>query len=172
MTGYPKWFMYSLIAALIGLLATGVLLTPTSLDLRLEWDVPWRLAADSRQFTVAAHSVTAFAVIFAIGALWPVHMRAGWRTKRNHITGVGLGVLMGGLFISSIGVLYAGSEIGSLLSVAGHLVLGYLLLPFALKHMLKGIRLRKSKRSRVVPPKRVSTSRPEYQLQKSPSVAS
>ena len=55
MNSYPNWFREFVIAATALLVLTGLLLLPTLLDLKLEWEVPWRLpggARGHRQFRV------------------------------------------------------------------------------------------------------------------------
>jgi heme A synthase len=124
MTGYPKWFSESLLAMLALLLATGLLLVPTVLELRLEWDFVWRLTGDQR-ITVAALHVAASFVVFAFsGALWAVHIRRGWKMRLNRASGITLVSLILSLLLSGVGIYYLGGEISSAVASLSHTALG------------------------------------------------
>jgi heme A synthase len=122
--GYPKWFYKALMVMLITLLVSGVLLIPTMLDLRLEWDMPWRLSADMRIYTAALHTLFAFMVFMAIGALWSIHMRQGWRKKSNKKSGLALMCLMSLLLLSAVAIFYLSDELALTLASLIHAVLG------------------------------------------------
>ncbi|MDE2298459.1 MAG: hypothetical protein KGK18_09855 [Burkholderiales bacterium] len=48
MKGYPRGFLATRWAVRMALLATGLLLAPTTLELRLGWHLPWRLGGGVR----------------------------------------------------------------------------------------------------------------------------
>jgi heme A synthase len=143
MKGYPRWFQPALLVGCLGLYVSGCLLAPTTLQLRADWALGWRLAADARIGMAALHAASALAVLMFIGALWSVHMRSGWRRRRQKASGllVVLPALL--LALTGVAVYYLANE--ALANVAAFVHLGVgavLLLPF-LWHMVAGRRLRR-----------------------------
>jgi hypothetical protein len=142
MKGYPRWFMSALVTGSGLLYATGLLLGPTTLEMRAAWAPAWRLPADTRLGMAALHATLGLLMMVALGALWSVHMRAGWRKRRQRGSGLLLAAALLWLAITAVGVYYLADEF--LANVAGlsHLAVGgLLLLPFAW-HALKGHRRR------------------------------
>lgn len=138
MTQYPRWFLPTLLAVLLAVFATGLMLVPTTLAVRAEWDVPWRLGGGSRVWIAAAHSAAAFGIASLVGALWSVHMRSGWRRRRQRSSGLLLGSSMAVLALTAVGVFYLGDERLAAGAAYSHLGLGLLALPTFLWHWLKG----------------------------------
>lgn len=110
MKGYPKGFVTALVGALLLMFATGLLLAPTTLALRADVAVPWRLPGAGRIVVAALHAAGGFALMLLIGALWAVHMRSGWRRHQQRISGVMLGSLLMVLAASAVAVYYLGDE--------------------------------------------------------------
>jgi hypothetical protein len=145
MKGYPKHFLAALLAALLLLVLSGLLLAPETLFLKGEMDVPWRVTGAARIVTAALHAAGAFVVAAFIGALWTVHMRAGWRKKKQHISGILLAVNMTLLAATAVGIYYLGDEGLGPLAALTHLGLGVaFILPFAW-HWQAGRRMRQHK---------------------------
>ena len=138
MKGYPKWFYLMLCSVLVALFATGTLLAPTILDLKLEWDMPWRLASDQRIGVAALHTLLSFLTLTLIGALWSVHMRSGWKRRSNHHSGLGLIVVMLLLLITGIGIFYLGDEDNAMIASLGHMAIGGMLPVIFSYHALAG----------------------------------
>jgi hypothetical protein len=145
MKGYPKPFIPFLVSVLITLLLTGVLLTPTTLTFRLAWEVAWRLEGDHRVWITAVHTMLSFIMLMTFGALWPAHIRAGWRMKANLISGVAMSIVIMILALSGLGILYAGGESFSVIAAVSHLVLGYLLIFCFPYHFVVGRRLHRKR---------------------------
>jgi len=124
MKGYPRWFHALLLAIFAALFVTGGLLVPTTLDLQLEWDVPWRLGADLRIAVAAMHTTVAFLMLMLLGALLGIHARAGLRQRRNVRSGLGLVAVMGMLMVTAVGVYYLGDEQAAAIAALAHLVAG------------------------------------------------
>jgi len=124
MKGYPHWFLPALLGTTGTIVATGLLLAPGTLVTRAEMDVAWMLPADGRLATAALHAASGFAVMLATGALFSIHMRAGWRKHRRRGSGATLGALMVMLALSAVGVYYFGSETLAAAAALTHLVLG------------------------------------------------
>jgi hypothetical protein len=138
MSGYPKGFYSVLMIVSVALLASGILLVPTLLAMRLEIDVPWRLETDQRTITAAIHLIAAFAVLAAAGALWAVHMQRGWRMKRNRITGSLLVSTLAVLGLTGAGVYYFGDEGLSKWSSLVHTAAGLAVVLIMSWHMTHG----------------------------------
>lgn len=111
MNGYPKWFTKNWIHTIFTLsFVSGALLLPTFLVLKLEWDLPWRLSVDQRDWIVVLHVVMGFVVFTLLGALSSIHMRMGFRKKSKRFSGVALILFILGLAATGLGVLYTGDE--------------------------------------------------------------
>ena len=93
MKGYPRHFVKVIYATVLGLCASGLLLAPTTLDLRLDISMPWRLPGDERQLVAALHVVLSYFIVIIGGALWHVHMRVGWRRRMNLWAGGALSLM-------------------------------------------------------------------------------
>ena len=124
MKGYPRWFFALLLFIFAALFITGVLLTPTSLDLRLEWDVPWRLGADWHIAVAATHTAVAFVMLMLLGALLGIHARAGLRRRRNVYSGLALVAIMAVLMATAVGIYYLGDEQMAMMTALTHLAVG------------------------------------------------
>ena len=142
MKGYPRWFQSALVGGCSLLYATGCLLAPTTLDMRAAWTPAWRLAANARLGMAAAHAALGLLAMIVVGALWSVHMRAGWRKRRQR--GSGLWLVLGLLWlgISAVGVYYLADEGLANIAGLGHLAVGLALLPPFVWHAVTGHRRR------------------------------
>ena len=140
MKGYPTWFPNIIISIMVVLLITGCLLTPTTLDLRMEWDMPWRLSADQRVYTVALHTLFSYVMLCLFGAIWRIHILAGIKQKQNLYSGLTLTGIMIALTITGVGIFYLGNDTASTLASITHLVLGTIIVFFFFYHILIGSR--------------------------------
>lgn len=148
MNNYPRWFTGSLIGTFAAVVTTGLLLAPTTLALRAEFDAVWRLPATARLGAAALHAAGAFALLLFTGALWSVHMRSGWRRRRQRASGLGLALLLLGLSITALGVYYLGDDRLGAFTALLHLGLGFVLPAPMLWHWLQGRRIRHRHRTR------------------------
>ncbi|WP_280152612.1 FeoA family protein [Piscinibacter sp. XHJ-5] len=132
MKGYPPRFPALLWTACATAFASGLLLAPTTLAMRVGWPVPWRLPSDARLLAAASHAAASFVLLMVVGALWTIHMRVGWRRGRQRVTGATLVSGVAGLVLSALGVYYLGdSELAGDVALV-HVSLGVLLaLPLA-----------------------------------------
>ncbi len=132
MKGYPRRFRRALIGTVALAWLSGLLLAPTTLALRADLPLPWRLASGSRVGMAAFHGGTAFVLLFLCGALWAVHMRAGWHRHRQRASGAIVAGLMLLLAVTALVLYYAGEDAVANAAAAAHLAAGTLLvLPFA-----------------------------------------
>ncbi len=124
MNGYSKGFRYLVMGVLATLFLTGCLLVPTMLDLKLYWDMPWRLPGSGRIGVAALHVGAAFIMATFFGALWMAHMRSNWRRRRNRAGGALLAALLVTLTLTGLGIYYFGNEDLSLWSSLSHTIVG------------------------------------------------
>ncbi len=125
MKGYPKWFSVKMITILMSLLTvTGYFLAPTTLELKLQWTMPWRLSVEHRTLMAAAHAMMALVIFSLMGSLWTLHMRQEWRRGQSRLTGVGMVISLVLLGLTGVGIYYFGNEKMSQFSSLSHLVLG------------------------------------------------
>jgi heme A synthase len=136
MKGYPHHFQPLFYAIFLTLLFSGIVLIPSALEMRLEWNVPWSLSGELRVGIHALHATGDFLFLFLAGALWSVHMRAGWRRHENHRSGVMLVSLISLLLLSGIGLYYAGEEELGRLAVVVHLFIGLSIPVMLLTHIV------------------------------------
>jgi len=138
--GYPGWFYPALLLTILVLAATGGLLTPTLFEMRLEWDVPWRLQGNGQIAIGALHSAISFWMMAMLGSLWNIHMRAGWRHRKHWRSGLGMAVLMLFLLVTAIGIYYLADERMALWAALSHLFAGGLVFLLFLYHAIIGYR--------------------------------
>lgn len=132
MKGHPRWFRSALMAVGASVVVSGLLLAPSMLMMRAEIDVPWQLQGSQRVGVAAWHALSAMFATWVVGALWTVHMRAGWRRRLQRVSGAFLVGLLSVLALSALGIYYFGDEAWSLVSAWLHLGVGLLItLPFA-----------------------------------------
>lgn len=150
MAGYPRWFFACLSLVCIALLATGILLLPHMLEMRLDIDAPVHIGGDLRLASAAAHATAGFLVTGLAGALLALHVRIGWRRRRNRISGLALLVLLATLPLTAVGIYYFGEEVYSLGSSAVHALAGLLAAVVYVWHAVSGARLRRAPSERTL----------------------
>jgi hypothetical protein len=142
MKGYPEWFVPVLVGTVLLMFATGLLLAPTTLALRASLAMP-RLPGAGRIAMAALHAAAGFALMLLLGALWAVHIRSGWRRRKQRTSGLMLGGALLVLAASALGVYYISDESLSGAAAFIHLGVGVALAgPFGW-HWLRGRRLRR-----------------------------
>lgn len=124
MKAYPRWFLPSLVASFVALALSGFLLVPTALEFRLGFDVVWRLPGEQRLWVAAAHSALSLTMCAFVGALWSVHMRVGWRSRRHLVSGLSTVTVLIGAALTAIGLLYFGNETSLLSASVLHTLIG------------------------------------------------
>ena len=139
MKGYSRGFRPLLWSVCAAVASSGLLL-PTTLVLRFEWALPWRLPGAARIGVAALHATASFALLALIGALWSIHMRAGWRRRRQRISGSLLVSAFVLLAVSAVGLYYLGDGGAADTTALLHVALGLAVcLPLAL-HTVRGRR--------------------------------
>jgi predicted small integral membrane protein len=68
----------------------------------------WQAAAAS---LLMVHGGGSMATLLLLGALFPLHMRRGWRRNRNRATGTAMVAFNAALIVTAFGLYYLGSEL-------------------------------------------------------------
>lgn len=134
MKTYPGYFRPALHAVMWNVLLSGLALLPGAIHMRWEWSVPWHLSSGTRVWVAAWHAASFMAMLMLTGAVWTVHVRAGWVRRENIVSGVGLLAAFGLLALSGLGLYYAGGETLPVWSLAAHLGAGGLAVLFYVWH--------------------------------------
>ena len=124
MKGYLAWFFFLLIAALGVESISGLMLIPTTLDMKFALDVPWRMMGELQLNVIAIHSLSAYLLMCVIGALAPIHMRSGLRQKKHLVHGIGLLAMFVCLMLSALGLLYLADDSLVNVTAVAHLITG------------------------------------------------
>lgn len=138
MSGYPRWFYPALMVTLLGVLVSGLLLVPTMLVLRLEWDVALPRVHDWRTVSAAAHSFLGFLALTFTGAVASIHLRTGLRRHFNVKSGISLLVLWAVMASSAVAIYYVGDETWSRSASVIHLLAALAALLIFVWHHLRG----------------------------------
>ena len=136
MKGYPKSYPRLLYLTMFTLAISGLFLVPTFIDLYLEMDMPWRASSDQRLWIAGTHTAAGIFFMMLFGALWAIHMRAGWRRKRHLISGFALSGTALLLTLSCLEIFYSGNEDLSWWSSTTHVALGMFGIPAFAAHRL------------------------------------
>lgn len=137
MTGYPKWFNKTFISISVFVLSvTGLFLIPNSLIHRFDINSPLELTGSLRLTVTSLHVMSVYLGLFIIGAISVIHVKIGLKKKKNRTGGISLLILFFFLSLSSLGILYAGSESLISISSAVHIFTGLGLIVVYLAHVL------------------------------------
>lgn len=129
--GYPASFIPVLAMAGLLLLGSGGLLIPLLLTMQMEWDVPWYPSGWIRNFITGIHVLSGFFLVFLVGAISIVHIRAGWLRGEKRLSGLLASVLIVLLAITATLRLYSPFESIAHQSGIAHALLG-IALPLAI----------------------------------------
>lgn len=141
LSGYPNWFHHLLLVVAVLVSVTGLLMLPTMMEFKLDWDVVWRLSGEQRLTTAGIHTLASWLLLMQVGALWHAHMRAGWRKRLNRISGVATVCMILGLTLSAAGLFYLGAEEAQLAAALVHSGLGVSVIGLFAFHVIKGRRI-------------------------------
>jgi hypothetical protein len=86
------------------------------------------------------HGGTAMATLMLIGALIPLHLRRGWRARRNRITGAAMATFNAVLIVTAFGLYYFGSDLLRPWSSRLHIAFGLALPVLFVIHVVTGRR--------------------------------
>ena len=84
------------------------------------------------------HGGGAMVMLMLFGALFPLHVRHGWRRGKNRVLGSAMVAVNAALVITAFGLYYAGSDVMRPWISAVHLYAGLCLPALMLTHVLLG----------------------------------
>jgi len=128
------WHRRLLVATLSAVAATGVLWF-------LLHDVMDREPDEVLRTLLVAHGVIAFASAIAFGSVLPLHVLAGWRQRRNRLTGLAVALTVVLLIASALLLYYGGEETRAWARLI-HLAVGFAAIVAVPLHVVLGRRLR------------------------------
>jgi hypothetical protein len=132
-------FRFALYGALALLVLTGaVWLVADQLKDSPEGEL-WQRVSSS---TLMVHGGTAMVALLLLGALYPLHIRLGWRSGRNRLTGPAMVAFNAILIVTAFGLYYSGSDTVRPWMSDVHIILGFALPALLLLHILLGRRSR------------------------------
>jgi len=99
-------------------------------------DVMTRLAAESLALKV--HGATAFASLYALGAISAQHVRLGWALRRNRRLGIVVLAVFGGLVVTGYARYYLVSDESRASVSLAHWIIGAALAPLIVWHIASG----------------------------------
>ena len=88
------------------------------------------------------HGGVAMLALLLLGALFPLHIRLGWRSRRNRITGPAMATFNAVLILTAFGLYYSGSDAVRPWMSGLHIALGFALPALFVVHVLLGRRSR------------------------------
>lgn len=135
MNGYPASFLRIHWIILTVLFISGLALVPNALEARLGLDLGLWSLGSQRPLVAALHASSVFATLLLLGALWSVHMRAGWVRRENVFSAILLLVAFTLLALSGL-VLYYGDELSGQIALGLHLLAGFLLPLLLFAHLM------------------------------------
>jgi hypothetical protein len=86
------------------------------------------------------HGGAAMAMLMVLGALIPVHVRRGWRARKNRVSGGAMVTLNGLLIATAFGLYYSGSDLMRPWISDVHIAAGFALAALIVIHPLIGHR--------------------------------
>lgn len=94
------------------------------------------------RWLLVAHGVGAYLFLAVLGAMVPVHILMGWRTRRSLWSGFGVAGLCTLLSLSALGLYYAGGDAIRGWTSLIHWTTGLLFIPIIVIHIIMGLRHR------------------------------
>ena len=129
-----RWTVYSVAAALF---VTGAAwLAADALKDGPSGDAWQEIGAN----LLMVHGGAAMAMLMVLGALIPVHIRRGWRARKNRVSGGAMVTLNALLIPTAFGLYYCGSELMRPWISDAHIAAGFALAALIVIHPLIGHR--------------------------------
>lgn len=140
---YPRGFFGLMLLTFALLAVSGALFAVPHLAERFSFDAPLALPEG---VLMKLHGGAALVVTLAIGALLPVHIRAGWARRKNIVSGLSLLALNAILLITAWGLFYLGDEAWRQWTSDIHLLAGLVLIGVIAPHLVLARTLREARR--------------------------
>jgi hypothetical protein len=130
-------FRYALYAAFALLFLTGVGWLLADQMKEAASAEGWQTAAAD---LLMIHGGAAMATLLLLGALFPLHVRRGWRARRNRIAGTAMVTCNAALILTAFGLYYLGSETLRPWASGLHIGVGMILPVLFVVHVIVGRR--------------------------------
>ena len=102
-------FQFALFAAFSVLFVTGALwLYADQMKVAVDTGETWQAIGAN---LLMVHGGLAMITLMFLGALVPLHIRLGWRSRRNRVTGAAMASFNAALVVTAFGLYYTGSEV-------------------------------------------------------------
>jgi cation transport ATPase len=101
---------------------------------------------ETSTYLLRLHGGAAMAMLVLLGALLPLHVRVGWRRRRNRASGALMVAANAILAATAFGLYYAGSDALRHWTSELHIALGFVLPLAVAGHVLRGRRGRRATR--------------------------
>lgn len=138
-TRLPRWQEWAVYVSAMALILTGIAWLIFDTWVRVEGAFgPEHHPAE--QWLLVAHGIGAYLFLVVAGAMIPVHILMGWRTRRNLWSGVSLAGLCILLGLSALGLYYIGADSARAWTSQIHWTGGLVVLPVLLVHAIRGRR--------------------------------
>jgi hypothetical protein len=132
-------FRFALYGAFAVLVVTGaVWLGADQLKDSSEGELWQRISATM----LMIHGGVAMVTLLLLGALFPLHVRLGWRSRRNRLTGPAMLTFNAALIVTAFGLYYSGSDAVRPWMSNLHIIVGFALPALFVVHVLLGRRSR------------------------------
>lgn len=140
-TRLPRWQEWAVYIGAGLLIATGVAWLYFDWWVRVEGEFgPEHHPAE--HWLLIAHGVGAYLFLVVVGAMIPVHVMMGWRTRRNLVSGFSVAGFCAVLGLSALGLYYVGDELLRGWTSVVHWTAGLIILPLLLIHIVNGLKSR------------------------------
>jgi hypothetical protein len=100
-------FRYAFYAVFAALFVTGAFWLVAD---RLKETASGEFWQETAATLLMLHGGGAMITLMMLGALVPVHLRYGWRRRKNLVTGITMSAVNAALIVTAFGLYYAGSE--------------------------------------------------------------
>lgn len=138
-TRLPRWQEYAVYVSLGALIVTGLAWLGLDQWVRVNSEFgPEHHPAEHGVLII--HGAAAYGFLVVVGALIPVHVKLGWNIGRNKLSGLWLGTSCIIAAVTALGLYYLGGEASRSAASLAHWLVGLILIPAFLIHVVKGRR--------------------------------
>jgi thiamine biosynthesis lipoprotein len=129
-----RWAVYGVLAVLV---VTGAVWLLADAFKDGDGGETWQAIAAN---LLMVHGGAAMVALLFLGALFPLHMRRGWRARKNRISGSIMATINALLIVTAFGLYYSGSEVLRAWTGDLHIAVGFALPVLILVHVVLGRR--------------------------------
>lgn len=140
-TRLPRWQEWAVYVSATALILTGIAWLIFDTWVRVEGDFgPEHHPAEHS--LLIAHGVCAYLFLIVAGAMIPVHLLMGWRSRRSLVSGISIASLCAALGLTALALYYVGDELIRSWTSLIHWIVGLVFVPVLLVHVIQGLRTR------------------------------